>query len=83
MTTYTIKFRRAGQWFWRKETIIGSNLDKELNRMDLFYANGTIYSITKWSEYDLKLGTDWVIAEKQAMDLKAAQSVQTNIEGIQ
>ena len=59
---YVIKYKK--KFFWKKMTIKGHNLDKDLDRMDLHTTNGGVLSIPKWSKYTFQLGSDWVMVMK-------------------
>ena len=60
---YTVCYRK--RFFWKKVKVKGHRLDRELNRMDLFLPDGSIFSIGRWDRYDLKLGLDWLAMQKQ------------------
>lgn len=59
--------------------VVGHRLDKDTDKMDLFFEDGTILSIGKWSGYSMKLGKDWVIATKKRIEKEAGQNI--NLEG--
>jgi hypothetical protein len=73
MSTYKFVYRRKLLWKSLKAT--GHRLDKELNRMDIFHEDGSITSLSQWSKYDLKLGTDWVLFTKKQMEKESGQDV--------
>jgi hypothetical protein len=72
---YEVKYRKSGAWIWKKEICKGHVLNQELNRMDLHLKRGGIVSITKWSEYDLRLGADWLLATKKQLEKEASQNI--------
>jgi hypothetical protein len=71
--TYEFKWKR---WvLWQNKAVIGHRLDKEINRMDLYLQDGSIYSIPQWDKCTLKLGTDWVLFTKKQMEKESGQNV--------
>jgi len=73
MSTYNFVYRRRMLWKSLKAT--GHRLDRELDRMDIFHEDGSITSLSQWSKYDLKLGTDWVLFTKKQMEKEAGQKI--------
>lgn len=73
MSTYNFVYRR--RLFWKSIKATGHRLDKELDRMDIFHEDGSITSLSQWSKYDLKLGTDWVLFTKKQMEKEAGQKI--------
>jgi hypothetical protein len=72
--TYKFKYRRPGR-LWKSHTVVGHNLDNDLDRMILYYENGSIRSIPKWSQNELFLDTDWVLATKAKMEDESGQDI--------
>jgi len=72
---YKFRYRRQGKWFWQTKEITGHQLNPDIDRMDLYLEDGSIYSLGKWSEYDLKLGTDWVVSTKKKMEDESGQNI--------
>lgn len=74
--TYTLNYKRSSQVFWRRyENVTGHAYDKKLDRLVLFFSKGEIVEIAKWSDCSIRLGLDWVLADKTAR-LKAGQPPQ-------
>lgn len=71
--TYKFKFRR--HLFFRSLTVVGHGFNKELDRMSLYFADGGVREISRWSQCDCKLGTDWVLAKKKDMERQAGQPI--------
>jgi hypothetical protein len=69
------KFTYRRRFFWKTLVVEGHRFEKETNRMELFFKDGSVLSISQWSKYDLKLGTDWVLAVKKQMEKEAGQPV--------
>lgn len=68
---FKIKFRKSGKLFWRTEKVEAYRLNN--GRLSLYFKDGSIEEIANWSEYDCRLGTDWIAATKNAMEQEAAQ----------
>lgn len=77
MNTYKFKYRK--NLFWKTETVIGHGLNLEANRMDLYFEDGSILSIGKWSEHDVRLGTDWVLFTKNNMEKEAGRDIKLSV----
>lgn len=69
------KFKIKRFFFWKTYNVIGHQLHTELNRMDLFLPDGSLFSISQWDKYDLKLGTDWVLATKKKLEEESNQQI--------
>jgi hypothetical protein len=76
----TYRFRYTKGFLWRSLLAIGHKLDEQLDRMDVFHEDGSITSISRWSTCDLKLGTDWVLSTKDAMEKEACTEVKLNVK---
>lgn len=74
---YVFRYRRKG--IWKKATVIGHRLEKDLDKMVLYFEDGSIQEIAEWSKCDLKLGVDWVLAAKKDMEKKAAQAIPLDV----
>ena len=70
---YIFKYRKG--YFWAKKRVVGHALITELDRMDLYLKDGSIYSIGQWGKYDLQLGTDWVLFTKKKMEEESGQDI--------
>jgi predicted RecA/RadA family phage recombinase len=77
MKKYKFKFKRF--LFWRCITAVGHTYIKDMDRMDVFDESGGILSLSKWSAYDLKLGTDWVLATKDKMEKEAGTKINLSV----
>lgn len=76
---YIFKYKRW--FFWKKKTVVGHKLDKELNRMDLYFPDGTIYSVPEWSKCELYLGHDWLLFTKKQMEKESGQPISLTVGG--
>ena len=77
--TYSIKVRR--RWFWKTyKKLIGHGIDKDQNKMQLFFSNGSIMEIKDWDKCEIFLGTDWVIWTKNQMERETGQNIKLNVD---
>lgn len=74
------KFKYKKGLFWTSAIITGHMISAELDRMDIFFEDGSLRSISNWSKYDLKLGVDWVAATKNLMEKESGQEVKLNVK---
>ena len=74
------KFYYRKRFFWKSIDVVGHQLDKIMDRMDLYLLNGLIMSISGWHLYDLKLKADWVLDTKKQMEKEAGQQISLNID---
>ena len=79
MNTYKFKFKKG--FFWKVIKSVGHNLHQDLDRMDVFEEDGSIYSISSWSKYDLFLGIDWVLFTKKKMEKDSGHQISIALEG--
>lgn len=74
MTTYSVKVRK--KFLWKNLTkLVGHKLDKDLNRMDFYFEDGSILSLSHWDQYDMKLGLDWKAFTLDQMSKEAGVKV--------
>jgi hypothetical protein len=76
MNEYKFNYRRF--LFWSSKKVIGHNLLKDIDRMDLYFKDGSLYSISKWSKYDMNLGIDWVLSVKKQMEKESGANISIN-----
>jgi hypothetical protein len=77
MKSYKFKYRKS--WFFKSISAIGHRYDKEIDRMDVYHENGSITSLSKWSNYDLFLGVDWVLFTKEQMEKESGQDIKLKV----
>ena len=78
MNTYMFKCKKG--LFWKKIKAIGHSLQAEVDRMDIYHANGSVTSLSGWSKYDLHLGTDWVLFTKKQIEKESGQKINLDVE---
>ena len=77
---YYIRWKK--KFIWHTDgPLKGHRLDKELNRMDMFFADGSLKSIPQWNKCTMKLGTDWVLFTKDAMEQEAGREIKLKVGG--
>jgi hypothetical protein len=76
MTSYKLKYRR---WFFFKTLkIIGHRYEAGPDKFIAFFEDGSIDEIPKWSKCYVKLGVDWVNAQKKLMEEKSGTVIPVN-----
>ena len=70
---YIFKYKR--KLFWRQINACGHRYVEEMNRMDVFKEDKTLFSIPKWSECYLDLVKDWLLATKEQIEKESGQKV--------
>ena len=53
-----------------------SYISKPNNSMILYFPDGSILRISEWDKCDLKLGVDWLLAQKKSMEQEIGQPIQ-------
>lgn len=76
---FEIKYKKSNSWFWKKKKVIGLNSIKDLDRMVLFFPDGSIEEIAEWSKHDCRLGLDWVNFQKKQMEKESGQTIPTTV----
>ena len=77
--TYKFKFKRKWWHPFSTYLITGFSLDKELDRLILYFPGGGIREIAGWNSCDAQLGIDWVLATKKKMEAEIGQPVTLNV----
>jgi len=52
---------------------------KPQNSMVLYFEDGSLERIAEWDKYDMKLGTDWVLAIKKQMEKETGTDVKLSL----
>lgn len=68
-----------GTMFWRQRLVIGYRLLTESDRMVIFFEDGSIEELAKWSDCHSKLGIDWVLAMKKKMERDSGASIPVDV----
>ena len=68
------KFRWRRRWFWHKINVVGHKLEADQDKMLLYFPDGSLQEIKKWSDCEVKLGIDWVLVTERQIKEEAGQS---------
>jgi hypothetical protein len=61
----------------RSKTVVGHRYEKDQDKMVLFFENGGVREIKKWTRCECRLGADWAQAMKKQMEQKAGTTIPT------
>jgi len=83
---YKFIYKKDNSWFWKTKIVKGHSIETDRNGsltggMTLYYPDGSIERIANWQNYNLKLGTDWLLACKEQAEREAQKKIQLE-EGI-
>ena len=79
MKEYVFKYRRIGKWMWSSVTVTGHQYSPANDKISLFLKDGSIHELPKFSELEIKLGTDWVLVTKEMMEKESGQDIKLNV----
>jgi hypothetical protein len=77
--TYKVKFKQG--WFWRTFLVQGHRYEAAMDKMVLYFLDGSVREIPAWSRREVVLGVDWVLAVKKRMESESGQSVPLSVGG--
>jgi hypothetical protein len=77
MSTFVFKWKR--KFLWHSTEISGFEWVKDMDRMVLFYEDGSIYEIPKWNECHCLLGHDFYIWKLKKAESEAGQKIPTKV----
>ena len=77
---YIFKYRKGGSWLWNKKEVVGHKYEESQNKMILYYPNGGLKEIAHWTDHEVELGVDWMLAIKKSMEEKAGQSIPLKVD---
>lgn len=78
--TYVFRYRRIGQWFFRKVRVQGHAHQADADKMVLVLPGGAIREIAEWKRVETHLGIDWALAQKFHLEQQAGREIPTNIK---
>jgi len=73
---YKFKYKRC--WLWHTFKVTGHAYDDKQNKLILYFQNGSIREIKKWTNCEIFLGSDWAIVTKKSMEVKVGQVIPTS-----
>lgn len=63
---FSLKLKRRSQFFWRRiKNCISFNHIPSVDRAEIILSNGYVYSITRWSEYDVIFDEKFLMIREQ------------------
>jgi|GEM_PF-4637703 len=71
--TYVFTYRR--RFFWHSHKVIGHQCDVPQDKMVLFFADGAVREIANWKQCEVKLGADWVLAQRRALEAQTGAPI--------
>ena len=69
------KFRYKKGWFWYTEEVTGFHATPEVDRMNLYFEDGSMLEIAQWSKCDCKLGADYFAVLHKKMESEAGMPI--------
>ena len=80
--TYVFSYKRSLFSLWRNIKVVGHSLEigpqnTVTGAMVLYLPDGSIYRIHQWHECYMRLGSDWLVAQKKVMSAESGQTIQT------
>jgi hypothetical protein len=72
---YQFAFHRQYRIGWRVFEVVGHRFEKDLDKMVLYFEDGGIREIAKWSNCECRLKTDWALAMKKAMEKESGAKI--------
>ena len=70
-TQYLFQWKR--RFVWRKLVVSGHSYEEKQDKMVLFFPDGGLREIKQWSDCELRLENDWVLATELAIKTEAGQ----------
>lgn len=72
---YVIRFKHKSNLLWKKRTVEGHRYAQEIDKMILHFPESKIEEIPEWSKCHVKLGQDFFLAQKEAMEKETGVDV--------
>jgi len=79
MQEYVITYKYSRSWFWKKQTITGHSYQKDFDKLVLFKKDGSIEEIPEWSKHHVKLGADFILAQKKQMEKESGVDIKLSV----
>lgn len=81
--SYIFSYKRRLFWDFfsltKKYKVIGHSLDKESNKMIIYFEDGSLKEIVQWNNCEICLKTDWVLAMKKKMENDIGNNISLNV----
>lgn len=80
MRTFQVKYKRNRRFsFWKTiKGASGADFKAELNRLYIYFPDGSMMEVSEILSCDVRLGVDWFLAQKEAAEKQAGQNIVTN-----
>ena len=76
---YMIVYKYKASWFWKKQKVTGHSYNKEVDKLILFKKDGSLEEVAEWSKHHVKLGTDFIAAQKKQMEKETGTDIKLNV----
>jgi hypothetical protein len=76
---YVIVYKYKASWFWKKQKVTGHSYNKEVDKLVLFKKDGSLEEVAEWSKHHVKLGVDFVAAQKKQMEKETGTDIKLNV----
>ena len=70
---YRFTYRRG--WFWKSIEVTGHKYEPTQNKMVLFLKDGGVVEIKRWTDCEVRLGSDWFLETKKEMEKKTGTNI--------
>lgn len=72
---YIVKFKHKSAFLWKRRKISGHVYMAEIDKMVLHFKQSRIEEIPEWSKHYVKLGSDFLLAQKEQMEKETGVDV--------
>ena len=76
---YVIAYKYKSSLFWKKQKITGHSYNKEVDKLVIFKKDGALEEIAEWSKHHVKLGVDFIAAQKKQMEKETGTDIKLNL----
>ena len=77
MNNYRIRWKRKIIWHTFKN-VVGHQFAENQNKLAVYFDDGSLCEIKKWTDCEIALGVDWFLAVKRHEEEKAGINIKTN-----
>lgn len=78
--TYKVKFKQG--LFWRSFEVQGHRYESSMDKMILYFTNGSLREIPQWSKHEVVFDVDWMLAVKKQLENESGQSIPLAVGGV-
>jgi hypothetical protein len=69
------KFSYKRKWLWHTYKVTGFKASPEVDRMSIYFEDGSMLEIAQWSKCDCKLGNDYFMLLHKKMESEAGVAI--------